>query len=86
MNDREIVVQFLAGARDFLFSKTSELTLGDHPISCLMGVRGSFPRSKVTGDDLILTFTTLLSFFILFIYSFEMCALFLVGDLQRPSL
>lgn len=40
----------------------------------------------MTGDNLILTFTTLLSFFIQFIYSFEMCALFLVGDLQRPSL
>ena len=60
MNNREIVVQFLAGARDFLFLKTSELTLGDHPISCSVGFRGSFPRSKVTGDNLILTFTTLL--------------------------
>ena len=77
MNDREIVVQF-----NFLFSKTSELILGDHPISCSVGFRGSLS----TDENLILTFTTLLSFFILFIYSFEMCALFVVGDLQRPSL
>jgi hypothetical protein len=46
MKDREIVFQFLAGARDFLFSKISELTLGItlFPVHWVLGALS--PRVK----------------------------------------
>jgi hypothetical protein len=43
MNNRTIIVQFLAGARGFLSSKTSELTLGiiPFPVQWVLGALSS---------------------------------------------
>jgi hypothetical protein len=74
MNNIEIKVQFLAGAKNFLISKTSELTLGISPASCSVGFGGSFPRGNVAGDNLTLTFTAFL-YVLFYLFTLWRCTL-----------
>jgi hypothetical protein len=78
MNNRGIFVLFPAGTRDFLFFKTSELTLQITPFP-VQWVLGALSVSKVAGDNFNLTFTTLL-YFLYYLFILLRCVLlFLLG-------
>jgi hypothetical protein len=46
LDDRAIIVRFLAGAKDFSSILCVQTGSGSHPASCPMGTGGPFPGGK----------------------------------------